>query len=188
MAIERKKGSKGSARSELVAVRFDPKTKYLLDLASRVQRRSMANFIEWAVEDAFKHVELAPGHSIEDQAPLLWHVRPGDRLALLNATYPSLLTFDEQRLIALINKVLAAAGLATHAAKQNGQQSDFVEENWVLLNKAIEEDIDQDMVVALFLDNPPTVANVERRIAKFQEIVENLQKLKAELEAAKKNG
>lgn len=188
MATERKKGGKGLARTEQVAIRFDPRTRYLLDLCARVQRRTVTNFVEWAVEEAFKQVELEEGHSVEAQASLLWDIRPGDRLAKLSQTYPSLLTYDEQRLIALIHKVLATTGLGTHTAKQNGQQSDFVEENWDLLTKAIDENLDPDVVMQVFLENPPTVAYVERRISKFQDIVANLEKLKAELEAAKKNG
>ncbi|AZG10829.1 hypothetical protein EGT29_24705 [Pigmentiphaga sp. H8] len=176
------------ARTEQVAIRFDPKTKYLLDLCARIQRRTVTNFVEWAVEESFKQVHISDKTTVAEEAGLLWKIRPGDRLAKLVQLYPALLTYDEQRLIDLINKALAAAGLGTNAAQQSGQQSDFVDENWDIFTRAIEENIDPDVVMEVFLENPPTSSNIERRIAKFQEIIDNLKKLKAELEAAKKDG
>ncbi|WP_457955326.1 hypothetical protein [Achromobacter xylosoxidans] len=181
MATERKKGGKGVARSELVAVRFDPRTKYLLELAARTQRRSMANFIEWAVEEAFKQVKLDDTQTLESVAHLLWFVRPGDRLARLQQLFPSLLTYDEQILIDVINRVLQISNLATKSARDSGQQSDFIELHWDFINKSIELGLSPDEIMFAFKSDPPTPAFLDKEISRFQGYIDNLQKLKSEL-------
>lgn len=46
---ERKKGSRGQARTELVAVRFDPELKVRMECVAKSYLRSTANYVEWAV-------------------------------------------------------------------------------------------------------------------------------------------
>jgi len=105
MAMERAKGAKGAARTELVAVRFDPKTKYLMDLAARVQRRSIANFVERAVEESLRTVEVEIHDNIyplATAATSLWDVEEADRFYFLVMSLPNLLTHDEQIMWKLI--------------------------------------------------------------------------------------
>ena len=45
-------------RSEVMTMRFDPRTRYMMELASRVQRRTVSSFIDWAVTEALKGVDL----------------------------------------------------------------------------------------------------------------------------------
>lgn len=99
MAVERTKGARGAARTELVAVRFDPKTKYLMELAARVQRRSVANYVERAVEESLRNVEVEIGDAavpLVVAATALWDVEEADRFYYLVKTLPQLLTHDEQ--------------------------------------------------------------------------------------------
>lgn len=187
MATERKKGNKGTARSELVAVRFDPRTKYLLELAARTQRRSMANFIEWAVEEAFKQVQLDETTTIESAAQDLWFNHPVDRLIRLQQRYPSLLTFDEQQLIDVINRVLQAARLDTQKARESGQQSAFIEAHWGFITKSLELNIDPSDIALAFVSEPPTPAFIEREIARHQGYIEDLMKVRAAM-TDEKNG
>ncbi len=60
MTEEKRQPKAGAPRTEVFAMRFDPKLKYLAEIASRKQRRSLANFVEWAIEEALKTVYLAP--------------------------------------------------------------------------------------------------------------------------------
>lgn len=101
---ERKRKSKvGTPRTEVFAMRFDPKLKYLAEIAARKQRRSLANFLEWAIEQALKSAYLVEpndynnqGETVADSASKLWALDESDRLINLATSFPDLLTYDEQ--------------------------------------------------------------------------------------------
>ena len=67
MAEKNRKAKAGGPRTEVFAMRLDPKLKYLAEIAARKQRRSLANFIEWALEQALAQVKLAEGEDINGQ-------------------------------------------------------------------------------------------------------------------------
>jgi len=90
-----------------VAVRFDPKTKYLMELAARVQRRSVANYVERAVEESLRNVTLeyqGTQTPITEVAEELWDVDEAERFYYLARVLPGLLTHDEQMVWKLIEE------------------------------------------------------------------------------------
>ena len=101
---ERKRKTKvGAPRTEVFAMRFDPKLKYLAEIAARRQRRSLANFVEWAIEHALNGVYLVEpndynnqGETVVDSTSKLWALDEPDRLIRLATHFPELLTYDEQ--------------------------------------------------------------------------------------------
>lgn len=108
---ERKRKSKvGAPRTEVFAMRLDPKLKYLAEIAARKQRRSLANFMEWAIELGLKNTELRDNDSysptVWDKSNSLWDVDEADRLANLAFEEPSLMTYDEQ----ILWKVICETG------------------------------------------------------------------------------
>ena len=48
----------GTPRTEVFGMRLEPKLKYLAEIAARKQRRSLANFVEWAIEMALENVNF----------------------------------------------------------------------------------------------------------------------------------
>jgi len=116
MELKNKAGKKSGggrlSRSETVTVRLDPKLRYLAELASRKQRRTLSSFIEWAIENSMKQVDLSEqdgmykggdfDKSIMDVAGNLWDVDDADRFLRLALSYPQLLTYEEQVLWKLI--------------------------------------------------------------------------------------
>ena len=102
MAEKNRKAKAGGPRTEVFAMRLDPKLKYLAEIAARKQRRSLANFIEWSLEKALDSVKLVEsedgpfGLSVLDQANKLWDLEPSDRLIKLAENYPDLLNYEEQ--------------------------------------------------------------------------------------------
>lgn len=104
-----KKTSAGSklSRSQTVTVRFDPKLKYLADLAARKQRRTVSSFIEWAVEEALDKIVMEEDMNyqttLSDIRNELWDVDEAERFGRLAVKYPELLTHDEQVLWKLIS-------------------------------------------------------------------------------------
>lgn len=103
MAKEKKTRSTGT-KTEVFAMRLDPRLKYLAELAARKQRRSLANFVEWAIEEALTKVkDVVPadkthfrGDTIADLAPDLWALEESDRLVALAQCCPDLMSYDEQ--------------------------------------------------------------------------------------------
>lgn len=96
--VKRRK-KKDGPRTEVFAMRLDPKLKYLAEVASRKQRRSLANFIEWAIELALNKVVLDEGQkgcNVLDEGGKLWDLEPSDRLLKLAKNYPDLMTYEEQ--------------------------------------------------------------------------------------------
>jgi hypothetical protein len=110
MAIKKSKGGGAKlSRSEIVTVRFDPKVRYLVELAARKHRRTVSSFIEWAVELSFKQVGLldaSPEHviplTVRDMAEVLWDIDEADRFVTLAIRLPDLLVHEEQILWKLI--------------------------------------------------------------------------------------
>jgi hypothetical protein len=98
-------------KSEVVTVRFDPKLKYLAELAARKQRRPLSSYIEWAVEQSLARVELeeslgGEGVSVAsaERAHHLWDLDDADRVVRLAFCYPDLLTHEEQTVWKLVRE------------------------------------------------------------------------------------
>ena len=102
MAEKNRKAKAGGTRTEVFAMRLDPKLKYLAEIAARKQRRSLANFIEWSMEQTLGAVQLfesedgLQNRSVLDEANRLWDLEPSDRLIKLAENYPDLLNYEEQ--------------------------------------------------------------------------------------------
>jgi hypothetical protein len=95
-----------SARTEALAMRLNPATKYMADLASRQDRRSLTNFVEWAIGQALSKVKLTVNKkeiSAADATDLLWDVDEVERLRKLMEHCPDLLRYKDQVLLSLIN-------------------------------------------------------------------------------------
>lgn len=93
-------------RKELTSLRLEPQVKYLAEIASRVQRRSLTNFIEWVLEESIKNMTLRDDpyddRTLGDLSFLLWDINESERLIKLALIAPELLSYEEQ----LIFKVL----------------------------------------------------------------------------------
>lgn len=102
MTEKNRKSKAGAPRTEVFAMRLDPKLKYLAEIAARKQRRSLANFVEWAIEQALSRVQLVEsafngeGPTVADASAQLWALDEPDRLIKLATHYPELLSYDEQ--------------------------------------------------------------------------------------------
>lgn len=101
---KRRGGGGKLSRSEIVTVRMDSQLHYLAELAARKHRRTLSSFIEWAVQQSFKTVELYHGNGqdydesvfLSDVENKLWDVDQSERFARLAIRYPDLLTHEEQ--------------------------------------------------------------------------------------------
>lgn len=192
MATERKKGGKGLARTEQVAIRFDPRTKYFLELCARVQRRTVTNFVEWAVEEAFKKVALAKEADqglfvpLAEEAWALWSPRESERVMRLAFLYPHLLTYEEQQCVEVAKLILRLRGMNPDSVAE--KELNEVEHFWSQIKAGVAENKDSQALASDIAQSPPTLAGINRAIEKHKKDLAWLEQKKAELEAANKNG
>ena len=100
MAAKKSAGSKGSDRkTEVLSVRIDPRTRYGLELLSRIQRRSVTGVVEWSIHESLSKELINCEHnvSVDDGLNRLWYVNEIERLIALAIYYPQLLNFEEFR-------------------------------------------------------------------------------------------
>lgn len=104
MAEKKAGGGSKLSRTQTVTVRFDPKLRYLTELAARKQRRTVSSYIEWAVQESLSNLYLQEsggsgrGVTIADEAEGLWDVDDTEKFVRLVLAYPELLTHEEQLL------------------------------------------------------------------------------------------
>jgi len=135
MTEKKRKPKAAGPRTEVFAMRLDPKLKYLAEIAARKQRRSLANFIEWALDEALKNVKLVESGefngqydlSVNQEANKLWDLEPSDRLIKLAESYPDLLTYEEQLIWKAIFEITASESYKDDAGKNQWTTYDFVE-------------------------------------------------------------
>ena len=98
MAIEKK--SKKNTTSVNMTLRLDPRSKYLIDLLARQQKRTITGVIEWAVERAGTEAifDNERGTNFLEVIDSLWSTDESVRLANLALTRPDLLDYDELRI------------------------------------------------------------------------------------------
>lgn len=103
MAEKKIGGGSKLSRTQTVTVRFDPKLRYLTELAARKQRRTVSSYIEWAVEQSLAKIYIeeptsynTEGVSMSEKSESLWDVDDSERFIKLALFYPELLTHEEQ--------------------------------------------------------------------------------------------
>ncbi|KOG92625.1 hypothetical protein [Aeromonas caviae] len=98
MAIEKK--TKKNTTSVNLSLRLDPRSKYLIDLLARQQKRTITGVIEWAVERAGTEAifDTERGENFLEVIDGLWSTDESIRLANLALARPDLLDYDELRI------------------------------------------------------------------------------------------
>jgi len=96
----KRKPQRSRGRTEVFALRLDPKLKYLAELAARKQHRSLANFVEWALDSALRTtvIDEKTGKKVWEEAETLWDISEPGRFFRLLETHPELLSYEEQKL------------------------------------------------------------------------------------------
>lgn len=102
MADEIKRKSKPEGRrTEVFALRLDPKLKYLAELAARKQRRSLASYVESAIDAGLRAtvIDDKTGKKVWEEAEVLWDISEHNRFFRLLEAHPELLSYDEQHIL-----------------------------------------------------------------------------------------
>jgi len=92
------------ARSETLAIRLDPRTRYMLELASRIQHRTLSSVVEWMINNSLKDIPADEAQSLASAQVELWDIEEPDRLINLALYNYNLLSFDEQKIWKVIKE------------------------------------------------------------------------------------
>lgn len=147
-----------SQRMGVFAMRFDPRVKYLAELAARRERRSLTNFVEWAIDQALQKVVLIKGTgdhfdiSPANAADLLWDIDEVERLSKLHGHCPDLLSYDEQRLMDVVEHFSVSDG---NESFRTGRIINWplVKRCWVELKSFVLDEGDRNDLIAAIKAN-----------------------------------
>lgn len=100
----RKRTSESGSRKTSVGVRLDPRSRFAAELAAAKERRTLSNFIEWAVEQAVTRIPVAGDKSASEVAADVWHDDESTRFLRTAAKFQELLNFDEKEIWRVIKQ------------------------------------------------------------------------------------
>lgn len=94
-------------KGEPLSIRIDPKVRYGLELLARRQRRSVTGVVEWSIVEAFRNETISDDHGNDVSfeialEKMLWALNEPERLLRLYFGFQSLMTFDEERMAAVL--------------------------------------------------------------------------------------
>lgn len=92
--------------TEVITVRIPAQTRYLLDIACRKKRKSLAKYIEDAIDSTFKDVKIKGNKSINSDRDNLWadDSDETDRTLYLIDNYEDLLTDVESKIANILQE------------------------------------------------------------------------------------
>lgn len=120
-------------KSDALSIRIDPRLKFGLEIASRLQRRPVTGVVEWAISEAlgneFLLDEAENRFTVSQAASQLWSENEIERLLGFWFNFPQLLTYEESRLVnVLVRTPQLWAGANTSSYKNFDFES--VLANW----------------------------------------------------------
>jgi len=111
----KKKAAKGAGgklvRSEIIQARLSPKLRFMAELISRAERRTLSSLIEMLIDDVAQNYRVskfenayedAKACTMSDAATQIWHTEEPIRLVNLALAIPGLLTHEEEKIWHLI--------------------------------------------------------------------------------------
>lgn len=152
MARKSTEASKASTKkTEALSIRIEPRMRYGLEILSRLQRRAVTGVVEWSIAQAFQN-EIArdlQGNDVAFETALnrLWSPNEPERLLALRFYYPSLLTYEEERLV----KVLTTTEVLW-SAKEPSYRSfewDIVLPVWEKLKPILQQASERSVITGL---------------------------------------
>ncbi|EJP76835.1 hypothetical protein [Stenotrophomonas maltophilia] len=142
-------------KTEVLSIRIDPRTRYGLELLSRLQRRSATGVVEWAVQEAFAKEDFESydhgSFSVADVMDDLWHINEIERLVALALRKPQLLTFEESRKWAVLKgtKALWKVDPSTRHVDFRAFNWDLVLPLWERIEPLVDEAAERSVIRGL---------------------------------------
>jgi hypothetical protein len=107
--MAKNKPSQGARKTETLTLRLDPKVKLMIELISRIRRQSITGVVEAAIEEIAFDLDApfvtggeAHPMSLGSTISEIWSTDESERFINLCFYLPSLITYEEQRLLETI--------------------------------------------------------------------------------------
>lgn len=101
--LKNRKQKAGNVRTEVFAMRLDPQLKFASELLARKQRRSLANLIEWMLDNTLRAEKIDDSNkSAWELGTELWDISEPRRFLNMATKHPDLLNFEEQCILSTI--------------------------------------------------------------------------------------
>lgn len=142
-------------KTEVLSIRIDPRTRYGLDLLSRLQRRSATGVVEWVVQEAFAREEFESydngSFTVAEVMDDLWRINDIERLVALALRKPQLLTFEESRKWAVLKgtKAFWKTGSTSRHIDFSSFNWDLVLPLWERIEPLIDEAVERPVIRGL---------------------------------------
>jgi hypothetical protein len=107
-------------------MRLNPRLKFIAEFAARKQRRSLANFVEWAIDSALRQTPTDANNlkrTVYDEGSALWDLDEAERFIRLAEEFIDLLTYDEQVLWDAIRKDTYSINSAVPSPKRSSDDT-----------------------------------------------------------------
>jgi len=150
-----KYGRLRTPKTGVTTIRLDPETRFLAEIAARIESRTFNSFVEWAAKVALTHVKV-PGFdktTVSDLAGDVWS--PDETTCFVNLIfkYPRLLDETGQRIHVLIKGNGYFWRDATETSFSNHRPElllmDRLRENWEKLKAVAEGNADPSVLPKL---------------------------------------
>jgi len=133
-----------SVKSRFVTTAFDDKTRFLLDLAARHERRTVSGIINESVINYLANIKVAEfgeSTSLSDIANQIWSPVESKRFALQAERFYQSLTFEQQTLWELIQEddELWREGFDRDGNAEHGIKHDLLRDRFPMLKAKAEE-------------------------------------------------
>lgn len=140
MAGKKNDAKRSSGVSVNVSLRLDPKMKYLIDLMTRDQKRTITGVIEWSLERAASQVMITgeaytEGDTFAQAIDHLWSTDEATRVIKLAIYRQSLLDYDEMRIWETIRATkhfwkVRVADSISGGAVMDYMHMDLIQKHW----------------------------------------------------------
>lgn len=163
MSQKRETKKKAANSTVSVSLRIDPRTKYLVDLLARDQKRTITGVIEWAIERSasqygFENGGFGQEPSFLERLDHLWSTDEALRVVRLAIDRPDLLDYDELRTWETIKATQAflRVGLSytSNPLAEGDLFMDKIQEHWDALVEHVGKHQNSRSIVPYPLDMP----------------------------------
>lgn len=142
-----KKGTE--PKKNVTTFRFDDCTRKCLDLACKITKRNVSNYIEWALMESFKNINLDDSADDDKSKRSIWDIRTKlwagsdiKSLLFINKYFPQYMEIDDKRILRLIKKFqMTIDGKKIGFIDKNGEYDyELIDECWEFIKLAAEYD------------------------------------------------
>lgn len=159
--MAKNKSGQGSRKTETLTLRLDPKVKMMIELISRIRRRSITGVVEAAIEEVAYDTGVPyfddgriNNHPLGSILSDVWSTDESERFINMSYRFPTLLTYEEQRIWETIKSSAVFLRSASTSLSTDWEieaigalDREMIRRYWDLLLEHVEENRDSRTII-----------------------------------------